>query len=140
MPGYRCRCQDLLDVGLEDGLRGRPSTAIAPPIPESDMLAKSVVFGPRGCGVRARRPAYPWALERSGASWRCAYRTHRQTRADGGPELPHLLAPKPPVGLVALSSYECLFLSGSPKRPKARLMVDAETRMPLSSSKSSQCS
>ena len=65
------RCQDLLDVGLEDGLRrGRPlHRPIAPPIPnKSDILAKRAWCSEHAVGGYA--PLGPLALGRSGVAAR----------------------------------------------------------------------
>src|SRR5919112_2832469 len=85
LPRPQRRRQNLLHIGLEDcAFVVGPSTARHGPMPLRVMLAKSVVFGPRGFWVPCRKPARLLEPSHRDASWRCEHRTRPRRRDPRG--------------------------------------------------------
>src|SRR5215210_198066 len=133
------RREHPLDVGLEDRLgRGTHHRHARPhPLgPHARQERRVLAAVPWNLAVGSLAPGRPGPKPRHGRVSPAFVHEHQAP----GIQTPYPFVPARPFSFVALGGREGLFLSGSPKRPKARLRLETETARPCSSSKSSRCS
>jgi hypothetical protein len=133
------RREHPLDVGLEDRLgRGTHHRHARPhPLgPHARQERRVLAAVPGNLAVGPLASGRPGPKPRHGRVSPAFVHEHQAP----GIQTPYPFVPARPFGFVALLGREGLFLSGSPKRPKARLRLETESARPCSSSKSSRCS